>query len=45
MKTDLRDARDMIKNAVEFAFPLETKPDLQAIFLEQLGKSYEQAIR
>ena len=27
-KTDLRYARDMIKNAVEFAFPLETKPDL-----------------
>ena len=44
MKTDLRDARDMIKNAVEFAFPLETKPDLRAIFLEQLGKSYEHAI-
>ncbi len=39
-KTDLRDLRDIIKNAIEFYFPLKNKPEGCAIWMEQFNTSY-----
>ena len=44
MKTDLRDVRDSLQNAIDFAFPIEKQGTMHAVFTAQLGLSYDQAV-
>ena len=44
LKTDLRDTKDSLQNAIDFNFPIETHASAHAIFTEQLSLSYDQAV-
>jgi len=44
METDLRDVRDSLQNAIGFAFPIDSKGTMHAVFTEQLSLSYDQAV-
>jgi len=43
LKTDLRDTKDSLQNAVDSAFPIDTAGQAHAIFTDQLTVSYDQA--
>ena len=43
LKSDLKDTRDSIQNAIDFAFPIDVHGTTHAIFTEQLSLSYDQA--
>ena len=44
MKTGLQEVKDMLQNAIDFAFPINELPTQHGVFTEQLRRSYEQAI-
>ena len=44
MKNDLRDVRESLQNAIDFAFPIDKKGTMHAVFTEQLTMSYDQAV-
>ena len=44
MKSDLQDVQDSLQNAIDFAFPMDHHGTVHAVFKEQLGLSYDQAV-
>ena len=44
LRTDLRDTKDSLQNATNFAFPIDIHGTTNAVLTEQLGLSYDQAI-
>ncbi len=43
MKKALPAVKDMVQNAIDFTFPLTSRPELHAIFTEQLLETCAQA--
>ena len=43
LRSDLKDTRDSIQNAIDFSFPIGVHGTTHAIFTEQLSLSYDQA--
>ena len=44
LKTDLRDTKNLLQNAISFVFPTDTHGTTNTALTEQLGLSYDQAV-